>query len=152
MNVCPSLNSLTSRATRSREFLTFFATVVSALLLTACGALPGLLGAGVGTAIKQEKENESAETFTYSLQRTKSALLVGLKRMAIEVTSVSPTEKGEKITGKTKEHSVDIELTPVTDKATRMIVKVGRGLKADRATAEEVVQQTQRALKTEMAK
>jgi hypothetical protein len=87
-----------------------------------------------------------------SLQRTKSALLVGLKRMAIEVDSISPTEKGEKIKGKTNEHSVDIELTPVTDKATRMIVKVGRGMKADRATAQAVVQQTERALKTDVAK
>jgi hypothetical protein len=107
-----------------------------------------LLGTGVGSAI-QDKESKADETFTYPLQRTKAALLVALKRMAIEVTSTSPIEKGEKIVGKTKEHSVEIQLTPVTDKATKMSVKVGGRLTPDKATAEEVVKQTHRALKSE---
>lgn len=131
----------------------FFAVTASALLLAGCEALAPMLGAGVGAAmnkdgqkdLNEEKKKQEAQivrTFTQPLPRTKSAAMTALKRMAIEVEP-APAGDGQRIVGRAKEHAVEIELAAVTEKATRMKVKVGEG---DRATAEEIVQQTQRAL------
>jgi len=116
--------------------------VASGVCLAGCEALGGILGAGVGTAVKKGQEGSVSETFTQTLPRTKSAVLAALKRMQIEVTS----SEGEHIKGKAKEDPVEVKLDAVTDKTTRMTVKVGEGLKKDRATAEEIVEQTKRAL------
>jgi hypothetical protein len=131
----------------------FFAIATSAFLLAGCQALAPMLGAGVGAAVnkdnqkelaeeKKREEAEIAKTFTQPLQRTKSAAITALKRMAVEVTP-SPSDHGQSIVGKAKQGAVEIELTAVTEKATRMKVKVGEG---DKATAQEIIDQTQRAL------
>ena len=101
-----------------------------------------MLGAGVGAAIKKDEEGEVTESFTQPLARTKTGVLAALKRMQIEVTS----NEAERIKGKTKDEPVDVKLERVTDKTTKMTVKVGEGLKKDRATAQEIVDQTKRAL------
>jgi hypothetical protein len=68
-----------------------------------------------------------SETFTQPLQRTKSAVLAALKRMRIEVSS----SDGQRIDGKTKEHPVEVRLTRVTEKATKVTVKIEEGLNKD---------------------
>jgi hypothetical protein len=118
------------------------AVAASIFFLSGCEALGGLIGAGVGAAIKKEQEGEVSETFTQPLSRTRSALLTALKRMQIDVTST----EGERIKARTKEEPVDVKLEQVTEKTTRMTVKIGEGLKKDRATAQEIVDQTKRAL------
>jgi hypothetical protein len=131
----------------------FFSVTASAWLLAGCQALAPMVGAGVGAAVNkdgqreiaEEKKREEAEitkTFTQPLQRTRSAAITALKRMAIELVPSSPGD-AQRIVGKAKEHTVVIELTAVTQKTTRMKVNVGEG---DKATAEEIVEQTQRAL------
>jgi hypothetical protein len=112
--------------------------------LVGCEIVGPLVGAGVGTAVKKDQDSEVSETFTQPLVRTKAALMTALKRMGIEVTS----SEGDHITGKTKEHPVEIKLTRITQSATKVTVKIGEGLKKDRATAEEIVDQTKRALGT----
>src|SRR5688572_14466951 len=118
------------------------AALASCVFLAGCEAVGGLLGAGVGAAIKKDQDAEVSETFTHSLARTKSALLAALKRMRIEVTS----SDGERIKARTNDDPVDVKLEAVTEKTTRMTVKIGEGLKKDRATAEEIVVQTKRAV------
>ena len=78
---------------------------------------------------------------TQPLQRTKSAVLSALKRMGIEVTE----REGGRIVGTTKEHNVEVQLTTVTEKTTRVTVNMADG---DKATGEEIVEQTKRALNT----
>ncbi len=116
--------------------------VIASIFLTGCEAVGGLLGAGVGAAIKKDQEGEVSETFTHTVPRTKSAALTALKRMRVEVTS----SEENRIKAKTKEDPVDIKLESVTEKSTRMTVKIGEGLKKDRPTAEEIIDQTKRAL------
>ena len=106
-----------------------------------------VIGAGVNKAVKEEKESEVSDTFTQPLQKTRGAVLVALKRMGMEVTSTSDIEKGQKIAAKAKDQPVEVQLTSVTQKSTKMSVKVGETMKRDKATAEELVQQTQRVLK-----
>ena len=118
------------------------AAAASIVFLAGCEAVGGLLGAGVGAAIKKDQEGEVSETFTQPLPRTRTAVLSALKRMQIEVTSA----EAERIKGKTKDEPVDVKLERVTDKTTRMTVKIGEALKKDRATAQEIVDQTKRAL------
>ena len=88
-----------------------------------------MVGAGVGAAIKKDQDGEVSETFTQPLSRTRSGVLSALKRMQIEVTSA----EAERIKGKTKDEPVDVKLERVT-------------MKKDRATAQEIVDQTKRAL------
>ena len=114
----------------------------ASLVLCGCETIGSLVGVGVGAAVKKDQESEVSESFTAPMPRTKAAVLAALKRMQIEITS----SEGERIAGKTKEHPVEIKLNAVTDKTTKMTVKIGEGLKKDRATAEEVVEQTRRAL------
>lgn len=116
--------------------------LASSVCLAGCEAVGGLLGAGVGAVIKKDQDSEVSETFTHTLPQTKSAVLAALKRMRIEVTS----NEDERIKGKAKDDPVDVKLEAITQKTTRMTVKIGEGLKKDRATAEEIVDQTKRAL------
>lgn len=110
--------------------------------LAGCEVLGGLAGAGAGAAIKQSQEGEATETFTQPLSRTRAAVLAALKRMQIEVRAT----EGERIAGYTQKQPVDVRLEPVTEKTTRMTVRIGEGLKRDRATAQEIVDQTKRVL------
>jgi hypothetical protein len=119
----------------------YAAAAVCMVFLGGCEAIGGLVGAGVGAAIQKDQEGEVSETFTQPLSRTRTAVLSALKRMQIEVTS-----EDERIKGKTKQEPVDVKLERVTDKTTRMTVKIGETLKKDRATAQEIVDQTKRAL------
>ncbi len=116
--------------------------LASSVFLAGCEAVGGLLGAGVGAAIKKDQDSEVSETFTHDLPRVRSAVLAALKRMRIEITSTA----GERIKGKAKEDPVDVKLEAVTAKTTRMTVKIGEGLNKDRPTAQEIVDQTKRSL------
>jgi hypothetical protein len=116
--------------------------LASCVFIAGCEVLGGVVGAGVGAAVKKDQDSEVSETFTHPLPRTKSAVLAALKRMRIEVAS----SEGERIKGKTKDDPVDVKLEAVTEKTTRMTVKIGEGFKKDRATAQEIVDQTKKSL------
>jgi hypothetical protein len=116
--------------------------VASGVSLAGCEALGGLVGAGVGAVIKKDQENEVSETFTHTLPQTKSAVLAALKRMRMEVTS----SEDERVRGKAKDDPVNVKLEAITPKTTKITVKIGEGLNKDRATAEEIVEQTKRTL------
>jgi hypothetical protein len=84
------------------------------------------------------------KTMCYDFQCTKEALLVALCRMGITAERAEEIENGEEIVASAPELEIRIALEAVTVKATRVSVSAGKSfLDRDKATAQEIVSQTQ---------
>ena len=124
------------------------------LPLTACLALAAcqpfaitVAGAGASALIAHKLNGASYRTFTASLPAVKRASLGALKRMGIALDSTETFETGEILLARAEGRSVEIELEPISPRATRMRVTTrDGGLFYDNATATEIVAQTQKML------
>lgn len=106
-----------------------------------------LAGAGTSTAISHSLNGTAYRTFAAPLAEVKAASLDTLSLMGIRVDGFETTDHGETITGRASRRSVDIELEPISSKATRMrVVTKNGGIFYDGATATEIVLQTEKAL------
>lgn len=122
------------------------------LLLNGCAALGLTLfgvgaGVGTGTAVAYTLDGTAYRTFTASLPEVRMATLIALKRMGITVEGNERVEQGEVVRGNGTDRQIEIELEAITPKTTRMrtVAKQGIFFK-DRATATEIITQTQTAL------
>jgi hypothetical protein len=107
------------------------------------------VGAGVaaGTGTGYTRDGVAYRTFTASLEDVRRATLASFRRMDIGVKSDESTPEGRKIVALAGDRTLDIELEQLTARTTRMRVVAKHGvLFRDRATAGEVVAQTERAL------
>ena len=87
------------------------------------------------------------KTFTIPEQGVRKATLITLKRMAIKVKENQATEAGTKIVAVASDRTIEVELDRLTARTTRMRVTVKRGwFFRDRATATEIIVQTERTL------
>jgi len=122
---------------------------VSSLMLTACDPITlTLLGAGVSTGFSHGLSSVAYKTFTASIKRVNKATLVALKRMGIKVKSVKKTESGKVINAVSSDRTFEITLEAVSKKTTRIrSIAVHDNFFFDQATAIEIVNQTERALK-----
>ncbi|MGE5639211.1 MAG: DUF3568 family protein [Clostridia bacterium] len=126
--------------------------MAAALGLSACSLATqplavALAGAGTSTAIAQSMNGTAYRTFTHTLDEVKVATLDTLDRMGIHVDRLANTEKSELIEGSARERSIEIELEPISDKATRMrVIARNGGLFYDAATATEIVLQAEKSL------
>jgi hypothetical protein len=106
-----------------------------------------LAGAGTSTVIGHSMDGAAYRTFTASLDDLKAATLDTLSLMGIRIDSFETVEKGEVITGSAIRRTIEIELEPITSKATRMkVVTKNEGVFRDGATATEIVLQTEKKL------
>ena len=86
-------------------------------------------------------------TFTASLEDVRRAASRSLKRMDMRVRTDRATDSGRSIVALASERTVTIELERLTARTTRMRVTAKHGaIFRDRATAGEIVAQTERAL------
>lgn len=122
------------------------------LLLNGCAAIGLTLfgvgaGVGTGTAVAYTLDGTAYRTFTASLPEVRMATLIALKRMGITVEGNERVEQGEVVRGNGTDRQIEIELEAITPKTTRMrtVAKQGTFFK-DRATATEIITQTQTAL------
>ena len=123
--------------------------LVSSVYLTACEPVTlTLLGAGASTGIAHGLSSVAYKTFTASMHRVDKATFTALKRMGIKVKSVEKTEKGKVINATSSDRTIEITLEAVSKKATRIrTIAVQDTIFFDQATAVEVVNQTEKALK-----
>ena len=135
---------------RSRTGLVALATVV---LLGAPGcALVGLAfiagaGTAAGAGTQYTLDSIAYRTFTAPINDLRRATLVTFKRMDIAMKSDDVTEEGRQIVGQAGDRAIDIELQRLTSKTTRMRVTAKQGwFFRDRATAGEIIAQTERSL------
>jgi exopolyphosphatase/pppGpp-phosphohydrolase len=106
-----------------------------------------LAGAGTSTVIGHSMDGAAFRTFTASLDEVKAASLDTLSLMGIRVDRFETIEHGELITGSAIRRTIEIELEPISSKATRMkVVTKNEGVFRDGATATEIVLQTEKRL------
>jgi len=115
-----------------------------------------LLGVGTGvsaaTGVSYTLDSIAYKTFTAPEEGLRAATLKTLKRMDIEVEENQPTESGRKIVAVADDRAIEIELDRLTSQTTRMRVNVKQGwFFKDRATATEIIIQTERTLDNEPA-
>lgn len=107
------------------------------------------VGAGVstGTGVSYTLDSIAYKTFTTPVEDLQSATLKSLKRMDMTVKETKPSESGKKILAIAGDRVIEIELDRLTAKTSRMQVVAKQGwLLRDRATATEVILQTEQAL------
>lgn len=130
----------------------WFGAAGALLLLNGCAALGlGLLssGAGIltGQSVAYTLDGFAYRTFTAPLSQVESATRTALHRMGIRVEATAQIEQGKALKAQTFDREIEIELEMVSAKATRMrtVAKQGMFLK-DRATAAEILNQTEKIL------
>jgi hypothetical protein len=135
----------------TRRLVLFF-VIVAALPSGGCAALAlPLFVAGVGTAagtgVGYTLDSITYKTFTVPLKGVTTATLMTLEKMDIKLLDNQETEAGRTITAQAADRTIDIELDQLTTRATRMRVVARRNwFLQDRATATEVILQTDRTL------
>jgi hypothetical protein len=106
-----------------------------------------LAGAGTSSAISHSLSGTAYRTFTATLDEVKAASLDTLSAMGIRVDSFETVRDGELITGTAIRRKIEIELEPISSKATRMkVITRSEGVFFDESTATEIVLQTEKAL------
>jgi Protein of unknown function (DUF3568) len=107
------------------------------------------VGAGVttGTAVAYTMDGVAYRTFTAPLQQVERATLTALNDMGIKIEGTEKTEEGKAIRAKGADRQIEIELQAISSKTTRIrtVAKEGVFFK-DRATATEIILQTERIL------
>jgi hypothetical protein len=125
-------------------FLNGCAAAAAPVALTLFG-----VGAGVttGTAVSYTMDGIAYRTFTASLPQVERATLMALNDMGIKVQSTEKTDEGKAIKASAIERQIEIELQAISSKTTRIrtVAKDGIFFK-DRATATEIILQTERIL------
>lgn len=129
--------------------------VVSLLATQGCAAVGlTLLGVGAGvssaTGVAYTLDSIAYKTFTASVEGLHGATVKTLRRMDMAVTEDTATESGRKMVAVAGDRTIDIELDRLTAKTSRMRVNAKQGwFFKDRATATEIIVQTERTLENE---
>lgn len=130
------------------------------ILVVACLALGGceplalaLLGAGATSTVRYNLDGVAARTFTAPAASVKSASLAALERMGIALDATSATDTIEVISARAGRRAIEIELEPISPRATRLRVTArdASSIFYDGATALEIVQQTEKLLSPAVA-
>jgi hypothetical protein len=112
------------------------------------------VGAGVttGTGVSYTLDSIAYRTLAASEAELREATLKTLKRMDITVKENHATDSGRQIVAEAGDRTVDIEIDRITSRTSRMRVVVKQGwVFRDRATAGEIIMQTERTLDDEPA-
>jgi len=126
----------------------------SLVLLACASALCGcetlalsVAGAGATSALAHRLNGATYRTFTAPYSAVKKASLAALRKMGIAPDSFDKLEHGEVIYARAKGRTIEIELEPISRRATRIRVATQNGgLFYDSATADEIVLQTEKSL------
>ena len=127
-------------------------TILSLALVVLAGCEPialSLLGAGAGTALRYGFDGIAYRTFTAAAPDVRQASLAALEQMGIVLQSTDTFEGGEVLYARTEKRTIEIEVEPISARATRVrIAAKNGGLFYDNATAAEIVAQTERLLQS----
>jgi hypothetical protein len=110
------------------------------------------VGAGVagGASVSYTLDSIAYETFTASEEELRAATLEALGKMDMQVKHDVATESGRQIAAQAGDRTVEIELDRITARTSRMRVVGKQGwFFRDRATAGEIIVQTEQTLENE---
>ncbi len=129
------------------------ATFLGLVVLTHGCAGAGLMllgvsaGTAAGTGTAYTLDGVAYRTFTAPFEDVRRATSKSLQRMDIRVKTDRATDSGRSIVALASERTVTIELEKLTTRTTRMRVTAKHGaIFRDRATAGEIIAQTERVL------
>jgi len=133
--------------------------VVLAIALAGCGALPVTLSAltpafltGAGSGIAYTVTNVAYKTFSYPMEDVVEAHEKALEKMGIEEVGRVEGEETLRITASTKRLKIKIDLESITSKTTKIKVNARKsGFLKDKATATEIIAQTEKFLEAGVA-
>ena len=122
--------------------------VVSCGLLAGCQNLAiAIAGAGASAAIGHRLNGAAQRTFTAPYPAVKKASLAALRKMGIKLHSLGKLADREIIYASADGRTIEIELEPISKRATRVRVATQNGaFFYDSATANEIVLQTEKML------
>lgn len=124
------------------------ALLLAGIGLSGCAGI-ALTAAGVGggVAASHHMGGLAYRTFTEPLPRVRSAVLDGLKRMAIKPQATEKIEMGERIVARAGDRVIEVELEALTPNTTRIraVARKEGGILVDSATAIEIINQTERS-------
>lgn len=129
-----------------------FVGLFSLLSLSGCAAVGMTLfgvGAGVatGTSVSYTLDGIAYRTFTAPISQVEGATRTALDRMGIKIEGTAKTEQGKAIKAVSNDRQIEIELEMVSPKTTRIRTVARQGMFfKDRATATEIIMQTERVL------
>lgn len=112
--------------------------------LTLLGAA---VGVGSGTAVGYTLNGVAYRTFAASLPTVERATVVALRDMGLALQDKAATADGKLLKASGKDREIEVVLEPVSERTTRIrtVVRMGPFFK-DRATATEIIIQTERVL------
>ena len=120
-----------------------FIIAFSLFALTGCVETISAVGGSAYVTTQYFLSRAVSKTLSYDFNRIKEALLATLRKMQIAVNSARPIDNGEEILATADELEIMIELREITPSVTRMSVIAEKDfLRRDKATAQEIVQQT----------
>ncbi|OGL61283.1 MAG: hypothetical protein A3J27_13675 [Candidatus Tectomicrobia bacterium RIFCSPLOWO2_12_FULL_69_37] len=139
---------------RDKRVLLGLAAVLGVSLLGGCSAGVGLtlfgVGAGVatGTAVSYTMNGIAYRTFAAAMPEVERAALSTLAQMSFEIKEQKPVENGRQIVASGNDREIDVQLENVSPATTRIRVVVSEGgfFFKDRATATEIIIQTEKLL------
>ena len=104
-------------------------------------------GVGTGTAVSYAMNGFAYRTVTAPLAKVERAATRTIRDMGFQLTSQEPTEEGKVLKATGNDRDVEVRLERVSDKTTRIRTVVSQGtFLRDRATATEIIVQTEQAL------
>ena len=124
------------------SFIAFHGCASVGLTLFGVGA-----GVSTGTSVAYTLDGIAYKTFTAPLPKVESATRTALDRMGIRIEATSKIDQGKAFKAVTNDREIEIELEMVSAKTTRIrsVAKQGFFFR-DRATATEIIIQTEKAL------
>jgi hypothetical protein len=123
------------------------ASMIVTLLLSGCApAVLTALSVGGSAGIQHTVNGISYRTFTAPMPEVRAAARTALGRMGVTNITLQKMEEGEVISAKAGDRIIEVELTSITPKATRMRTMVRNGVLMDSATGTEIIVQTERTL------
>ncbi len=126
-----------------------FPCVLAASLFFAGGCAALLAGGAAGTleGFQYSYGRVARKTFTVEIEVLKNASVLALKEMGIDSSGPVRTEEGFRISAATSKLKIQIEIEPVTSRASQIKVNAKKGyIQKDFATAAEIVRRTESAI------
>lgn len=125
--------------------------IIFVFLLAGCEFLPlavPLVVSGAGGGVAYTVTNVAYKTFSYPMKKVEGAAHTALKKMEIkEVKREASDDENVRIVAATKNLSIYIDLEMITPATTKISVNAKRNtVLKDKATATEIIEQTERAL------
>ena len=122
---------------------------LSLVTLTGCDPISlTLFGVGASAGVSYTLNGVAYKTFTAPIAKVRKASIKALGKMGISITSKDVDGKGQEIiTAFTNGREIEIILEPISKNATRMRTSAKtEGFLMDRATATEIIIQTEQVL------